>query len=515
MSFSTIKEFREIDGKLAPFVEIDGKLVQVAWAPLPGSQDAFLRCRERIVLFQGARGATGKSETLHADFLQFVGVGLGADHAGIIVKKFYPELEDLKRIGRKLIPKIHPNASFNETNSTWTFSGGETLSYRPFPDMTESDRFLGRNISWCGFDELANYRTLECFLFMLSILRSGNPKVELHLRATTNTWGPGADEILEFFQLTRATSPMIGPLIPADDKGPARRVITGDLAENLPLLYVQPDYQQNIASAAGGAHTEKAKAWLRAIWVAPPTNFFSAVDFDFVRVPSFEVPAPGRIRLGFDHGLAAPSAAVFVWESKGEDIQWPDGRCTPTVKGDLYVVEELYTAKRPNVGDGSMPAEIAERLHAICERHGWNPRILSAPGNVADTSIFSPSANDYRASTALDLERAGVVFGPADKARVLGAGQMLKMLLAAKPPESGMREQPGLFICENCTNLMRALPNMQRDPNEPDDVSSDGDDHLYDALRFFLRRDRQPTARIGRIDKIFPRRPQQPPRLIF
>lgn len=513
MGFSTVQEFREIDGRLEPFVEIDGKLVQVAWAPLPGSQDAFLRCKEPIVLFQGARGATGKSETLHADFLQFVGTGFGADHTGIIVKKFYPELEDLKRIGRKLIPKIHPNASFNETNSTWTFSGGETLMYRPFPDMTESDRFLGRSISWCGFDELANYEDLKCFLFMLSDLRAG----VRHLRATTNTWGPGADEILEFFHLTRTTSPMIGPLIAADDKGPSRRVITGDLAENLPLLYVQPDYRLSVAASAGGAHTEKARAWLNAIWVAPPTNFFSAIDFDFVRVPEFEVPSPGRIRLGFDHGSAKPSAAVFAWPSKGEDIQFADGSWRPTVKGDLYVVAEYYGAIKPNIGDGAQPFEIARRLREICEKHGWNPKILSAPGNVADTSIFSPSMNDHRASTAQDLERAGVVFGYADKARVLGAAQVSKMLWATKPPENGMREEPALFICSNCTNLMRTLPNMQRDPHEPDDVSSEGDDHLYDALRFFLRREQTPTARIGRIDQIYRPRPQspQPPRLVI
>ena len=96
--------------------------------------------------------------------------------------------------------------------------------------------------------------------------------------------------------------------------------------------------------------------------------------------------------------------------------------------------------------------------------------------------IFNPSANDYSASTAKDLARAGCVFEPANKARVLGATQMLKMLLAAKAPDDRPREEPALFITENCTNLLRTLPNMQRADDDLDDVSTEGDDHCYDAL---------------------------------
>ena len=506
--WNSVAEFREEDGGLQPYVWVNGALQRVAWAPLGGSQVEFLDCEELLVLFQGARGATGKTECLHVDFMR-MGEGLGPEHRGLFIKPTYPELEDPKAIGHRLIPKIYPGATYNDTKSEWTFPAGWTLSYRPFgEDPLEWNRFHGRNVTWVGIDELANYRSLRPMQLLLSILRSSNPKVRLHMRCTTNTWGPNRDNILAYFHLSPAPAPMYGPLITGDD-GPPRRVITGSIWENYPLLMVQPDYISQLCQATKD-QPEKMRAWLYGEWTVPPNMFFSNVDWGSVTIPEFMVPTPGRIRLGLDHGITAPSVAVFCWVSKGEDIQFMDGTWRPTVKGDVYVVGEYYGAVRPGVGDGAMPAEIGRRLHAICDKHGWNSRILSAAGNYADTSIFNPSTNDYSASTAKDLERAGCVFEPANKARVLGATQMLKMLLAAKPPDDRPREEPALFITENCVNLLRTLPNMQRADDDPDDVSTEGDDHCYDSLRFFLMREQTPAARIGRIDQIYSGRRQTP-----
>ena len=62
------------------------------------------------------------------------------------------------------------------------------------------------------------------------------------------------------------------------------------------------------------------------------------------------------------------------------------------------------------------------------------------------------------------------------------------MLMGASPID-GVRETAGLFICENCENLLRTLPNLRRDPNHVDDVDTTGEDHAYDSLRYFLRRE--------------------------
>jgi hypothetical protein len=75
---------------------------------------------------------------------------------------------------------------------------------------------------------------------------------------------------------------------------------------------------------------------------------------------------------------------------------------------------------------------------------------------------------------------------------------MLKRLAAARKPEHGIREQPGLFITENCTALLQSLPNLQRDDGNPDDIDTRQNDHEADALRYFLRRERTPPLRVRR-----------------
>lgn len=489
----TAARFKDEAGQLVPYVWKDGKLVRVAWAALPGSQAAFLAATEQICLYQGPRGGCGKTEALVADYLQDVDVGM--DHKGILIRRTYPELEDCKSIAAKLIPKIYPTATYNETSSMWTFPTGATLRFRPFEDMNSWDRFLGRNVHWIGIDELATYRTLECMHNLLSLLRVG-PRPRL--RACTNTWGVGRDALLEYFQLTPARAPMVGPLIVGGD-GPPRRVITGALAENIPLLYMHPDYLDTLRAATKD-NSAKMQAWIDGMWSVPPTAFFGDVDWSAVMLPSFEPPTPGRIRLGYDHGTRDPSAAVFCWESDGSDIEFPDGSRMPTLRGDIFVLDEMVAQSKPGVGPQPMlyPADLAARIHAVIERHGWNPKIMTASGNVADSSIFSPGANDNRASVGDDFERHHIHFESADKARVLGWAEMLKRLAAARKPEHGIREQTGLFICENCTALLQSLPNLQRDDGNCDDIDTRQNDHEADALRYFLRRERTPPLKVRR-----------------
>ncbi len=291
---------------------------------------------------------------------------------------------------------------------------------------------------------------------------------------------------------------MIGPLITGDDL-PPRRVITGSLAENIPLLWQQKDYLETL-KAATKDNEAKRRSWLYGEWATPPNMFFGEVEWSSVIVPWFEPPTPGRIRIGYDHGTSAVSAGCFCWELNGETIEFPDGTLMPTLRGDVFVVDEYVAQSKPGVGPRPFmpPSALAERLHAVVERRGWNHKLLLAPGNIADTGIFSPGANDNRASVADDFERAKIRFEPADKSRVLGWAEMLKRFAAARKPEHGIREQPGLFICENCTHLLQALPNLMRKDGDPDDIDSEQNDHQADALRYWLMRERTPPLRVRR-----------------
>jgi Terminase large subunit, T4likevirus-type, N-terminal len=492
----SVAEYRvNADGLLVPYCFVDGELKEVAWAPLPGSQTAFLQCSELEVLFEGTRGGCGKTLALIMDFLQLVGIGLGAEHRGIIFRRTFPQLADMIALSRIWIPKIFPDAIYNEMQHVWRFPDGATLQFSHFYAPEQFEDFQGKSFTFVGFEELANWPNVKCLKLMLSCLRSTHPRAMLHLRSTTNTYGIGRDAIMERYRLPLAPGMTLGPVIADshDEDGnlePPRRVVHGYLEENLLLLYSDPQYKSRTLGSTDDP--AKKRAWAFAEWAAPPSAMFADMPWECVGVPSFTVPTPGRIRMAYDHGSARPFAVLFVWESDGSDIEFPDGRVRSTVRGDLFVVDEIYGGRK-NEGLKLPIGEIAARINRKIEGRGWDPRICRRSGNVADTSIFDE--NDGRPSLAHDFEDAGVIWERADKgpgSRIQGVEQLRKMLSATKPVD-GLRERPGLFVCENCVEFLRTVPTLQRSDSNPEDVDTESDDHLFDAIRYYLRKERSRT----------------------
>ncbi len=500
MSFAVAEEIRMVSGKPEPFVHIDNKLRQVAFAATSPTQAAFLMCPEQISLLQGAR-FSGKTILMMADYLQFVGQGFGPAYKGAWFRQDYPQCFEAEQISKTWFPKIFPGANYNHTHHLWTFPKGETFRFCQMPDAAGFEDFRGHDYPWIGIDEAADWASQEAFNLLLSLNnRSTDPRIPRHVRLATNCWGRGADWIMEYFHLTRSPSKSVGDLI-VDDLGPPRRYFTVYLEDNAIGMAIRPDYIKTLLSSTSH-DLDMQRSYIEALWVAPSTSFFHSVDWSCVRVPDFQVPAPGKIRISLDHGFSiSPTAVSFAFVSKG-DFDIPG--VGPSIKGDIIVCAEAYFAVKPNVGDGSDEAKIAGRLHEICRLHEWPEALLGAPDNVADTSIFSANQNSGVPDVAAKLRHYGVVLERANKERILGWSRMLRLLANAKPPPDGPRTEPALFIMERCTNLLRTLPNLPRDAHDPNDVDSDCEDHLADALRYYLMRAQTPAVRFGRIDTLYP-----------
>ena len=202
-------------------------------------------------------------------------------------------------------------------------------------------------------------------------------------------------------------------------------------------------------------------------------------------IPNIEPPNPGRIKVSLDWGQTDPNAICSSTPPKMRTCTCPMA-VSCTCKGDIIFVDEIYTATKPGVGMRFAPYEIADKIKTVVARHEWNPAILRANGNPADGQIFDPGRNDARASTADDFEKAGIIFERADKSGCRARPACWSMLMAG-PSEGAPREQPAIYICGACVNLIRSLPNLQRDPDSPDDVNSDGGDHCYDCARYAVQ----------------------------
>jgi len=485
----------------------DGKLIRVAWAPQPGSQEAFLKCSEVEVLFEGTRG-NGKSIALILDFVQHVGVGFGADWRGILFRRSHPQLREVIALSNKWIKKFCPEATYNEMKSFWRWPTGEQLTFAHFDTPSQYDDYMGTSFPWIGWEELTMWPNLDCYKVMFATSRSTRPGMPRKVRSTTNPYGVGHNAVMQRFRLPLRPGQILGPVIKdaVDEKGnaePSRRVIHGHLSENLLLQMTDPAYIRNITAAA--RNESELRAWRDGDWTITAGGILDdlwAEYRDVVRVAQFEVPPSWRIDRSYDHGSSKPYAVLFWAESDGTDLTFPNGAVHSTVRGDLFLIGEIYGWNgRANEGTRELVPDIAARIKRHEITRGWRTpggksRVKAGP---ADSSIFD-DLNGH--CVAGDFSANRVEWEKADKgphSRVLGADQVRKRIKATKRPPDGYRETPGLFICEGCAQWLRTVPTLQRDAKIIDDIDTESEDHIWDAMRYRLRFDSRPLMTSRRI----------------
>lgn len=494
----------------------------VVWAPLPGSQRLFLDAPEFEAIYEGTRGP-GKTTTLLMDFAQEVGKGWGAEWKGMIIRQTYPQLNDVITMSKKWFKRIWPGAFYNEIKYFWQWPTGELLFFRPIEVEADYWQHHGTNYTWLGWEELTTWADDAAYKKMFSVVRSTMKNIPLRIRATTNPYGVGHNWVQARFNLVNwpikvgqdkkgDIFKIVGPLIKGsvDERGipePPRRAYHGTLRENLVLMHVQPQYIQQIKSAA--RNKSELEAWLYGSWDIAAGGMLDDIwhtHKDRFIVGDFDPPQSWKITRAYDHGSSKPWSCGYYAESDGSDISWKDemGKTVTrsTLRGDLFRVGEIYGWQKdqPNVGKRETVPEIKKQIITYELRRGWRDastgksRVHRGP---ADTSIFDDVngvcvSNDFEDPIVIEGHRfRGIVWEKADKgpnSRVQGWEQLRQWLKATKPEPGHIREHPGLFIVgPRCPHALRTLPVLKRDEKHIDDVDTDCEDHVGDEIRYRLR----------------------------
>jgi hypothetical protein len=478
---------------------------ELRWVAQAGSQCLVLACPIYELLYHGTRGP-GKTETMLIDFLKDVGRGLGAAWHGIVFRRTYPELSSIIKRSLVLFPQLVPGAKYNANEREWRFPGGEYLQFR-FIERTgdggDYDKYHGWEIPWICFEELCTWPTAELYLNMQSCCRSSDPRVGpiARIRATANPLGVGHSWVKKHFRLGGSNHTRL-----IEEGGLKRCAIFGYLEENKILLKSDPLYRQKlIASCKGSPH--KIKAWLYGSWDVTAGGMFDDIwDPRFHVLEPIVSPPPGwRLDHGFDWGSSKPFSLGVWGQSDGSDFRDILGNWHASVRGDLYRIGEWYGCdpEESNVGLKLYSNQIAE---GIVEREldmGFFDRMLPGP---ADPSIFTETDGKSIATVMSQIVRVrgsqykGPTFTRADNSRITGWERVRTMLGNAKPGPEGMREHPGLFVTKNCAKFLELFPVTLRDPDKPDDVDTDTEDHLQDETRYRCKAAQLgPSASSGRV----------------
>jgi len=480
-----------------------------AWAPMPGSQEAFLECPVFEVLYEGTRGP-GKTDALLMDFAQHVDCGFGADWRGILFRKTYKQLTDVVAKSKKWFKRIFPHATFNESTMTWKWPTGEELLLRYMERSSDYDNYHGHAYPWVGFEELTTWNSPDCYTVMMSCCRSTRPGMPRKYRATTNPYGIGHNWVKTRFHLPIPETRRCGAVIPGEGEtqrermANARCAIRGRLRENIVLLHADPDYENKLRQAA--RNPSELAAWIDGSWDITAGGMVDDIwDAKHNVVEPFPIPASWRIDRSFDWGSSKPWSCGWWAESDGSVVQLPNGKTLHSVRGDLYRVAELYGwTGTPNEGKKMTAREVARNILAAEKKIFPNRTVKPGP---ADSSIFSVENN---MSIGDDMAKEKVRWTASDKrpgSRKNGWEKLRTLIKAALPyvmdhegekvERTTPREDPGIFVFTTCRQFIRTVPVLPRDDKDIDDVDTDSEDHIADEVRYRIYNKKSGASRKG------------------
>jgi hypothetical protein len=440
-------------------------LDRVIWAPQPGPQHAFIQCPIFEVVYGGARGG-GKTDAalgewaIHAE-------RYGVDAKGLFVRRTRVALEPTIERAKAIFNPL--GAVWHEQKSRFVWPNGAILYFRYLERDADADNYQGHDYTRVYVEELTQFASSGPVDKLKATLRSAEG-VPTGFRATCNPGGPGHTWVKARYidpgpwKIIRETftNPFDGTKIEL-----SRVFIPAKLTDNPRLLANDPLY---VAKLQQSGSAQLVKAWLEGDWNIIEGAFFDCWSPLRNVVRPFEVPKDWTRFRAFDWGSAKPFSvgwwAIVPDPYKAGDLTIP--------RGALLRYREWYgSTGKPNEGLKLTAEQVADGIRS---REMGD----TVAFGVADPSIF---AQDGGPSISERMLASKIVWRPADNKRVPQAGaqggwdQMRSRIIG---DEAG----PALVVFETCRDFIRTVPVLQHDPHRPEDLDTDGEDHVADEARY-------------------------------
>jgi hypothetical protein len=427
------------------------------WVPHAGAQEEFCARGEFEALYGGAAGP-GKTDCLIALATRYIEF---PDYKGILFRRTFPQLQEI--IDRCWARYPSFGGVYRSTEHRWYFPSGATIALSHMQHEADMYNHQGKEYQFIGFDELTQFLLMQ-YLYLFSRARSTNPNIPPRIRSSTNPGGVGHNWVKErLVTITDHGKPYVDP-----KTGLSRIFIPGTLEDNPTLMLNDPTYVFRLE-----ALPELEKQRLRyGIWDAFEGQVFSELSQLAHGCEPFDIPPEWERFCVFDWGYAKPFSVG--WYAIDYD-------------GYLYRYREWYGCKdgEADVGLKMIAAEVAK---GILEREkGEKIRF-----RVADPSIWHPRPESRKGESRgptvqEDMASQGVFFLKADNDRAQGKMQVHKRLKVEEQIDEASGEitaESSVKIFNNCKHFWRTIPVMVEDQNNPEDVDTDQEDHVYDEFRY-------------------------------
>lgn len=437
----------------------------VVWRPQP-KQAVFMSRPEYEALYGGAAGG-GKSDALVIEAMRQVAVPY---YKGLILRKTFPQLAELIDKSLNYYPRAYPRARYNASAHTWTFPSGAKILFGSMQYTKDRTRYQGQAYDFIAFDELTHF-TWEEYSYLFSRNRPNGPGTRVYIRATANPGGVGHGWVKERF--VTASKPMTTIWEDVSWRDPdgkehtarqSRIFVHSSVFDNPALLNNDPDYVRRLASMPeaernallyGNWDTFSGQVFTE--WRNDPDHYVDRLNTHVIT--PFRVPDAWAIWCSLDWGYSRPFSVG--WYAVDHDRR-------------LYRIREYYGCTgTPNTGVKLEPSEVARKIKQI---EAEDPNLKGRRINrVGDPAIWG---SDGTESIGALMERERVYFEKGDHARIDGKMQVHHRLAF---DDDGV---PMLYVFSTCKHFIRTVPNLVYDEKDVEDIDTDGEDHIYDELRY-------------------------------
>ena len=437
---------------------------RVIWTPQP-RQAAFIACPADDCLFGGSRGG-GKSDAVLGDWLSH-SQSYGEHAAGLCIRRERVQLVDLVERAKQIFLPL--GFKWQDKESVFRGPNGSRLRFAYLESNSDADNFQGHSYSRIFIEEAGTFPSEKPILKLNATLRSGQG-VPCRLRVTANPGGVGHAWVKARYKLD--THPKGMEVFHYDFKVGSKTItksrvyIPSRVTDN---HYLDETYIANLMQVGS---PELVRAWLTGDWSIVEGSYFPEFSLEKHVVAPFAIPEAWTKIRAMDWGSAAPFAVLWLAVA-GDDYATRSGVIVP--RGALVCYREWYGASGPNVGL-KLPCE--EVAKGIIEREGERINY-----SVLDPAAFSSDGGPSIAERMARATEGALWFQRADNKRVatLGAAGGWDQLRSRL---RGQDDKPMIYFFSTCRETIRTLPMLQHDQNRPEDVDSEGEDHLADALRY-------------------------------
>jgi hypothetical protein len=444
------------------------------WEPQP-RQEAFIRCPADDVGFGGARGG-GKSDAVVGDFIDHESTY--GEHA--IAMAFRRERTQLVELIERAKQVLRPlGYAWHEQDKYFRGPKGGRLRFTYLENDSDADAYQGHSYTRLYPEEIGTFPSETPINKLQATLRSGQG-VPCQMKGTCNPGGPGHQWVKARYRLDvyprgfeRFDFEFINPFTKRKITK-TRMFIPSKVTDN---KFLGDDY---VAQLFQVGSEQLVRAWLEGDWSVIEGAFFDCWSPLRHVVRPFAIPKHWlRFRAG-DWGSAKPFA--FGWFAvASEDYLTPDGHVIP--RGALVMYREWYGIAIDR--NGQFKPNVGLKLHADMVGKGVRKRdgADAMAYGVLDPAAF---AQDGGPSIAERMQAGGEgsTFRQADNKRVTQRGAMggwdqVRGRLVGDDDGRAM-----LFFFDTCIHSIRTIPALQHDPDKPEDLDSDAEDHAADMVRY-------------------------------